>query len=167
MDDRPEAGDFIQRLTKDAPQLFKDNLELAKAELKPAAKAAGIGSGMFGGAGFFLLRGLALLFYAAVFAIAVMFNQLAGRSALTSLALAFLIVGVVVVLIAAVLAVIGRGQFKKVKAPTSAMEEFGKTMSALSTGLEQGRHAVTADVTDRAALKATTRQAADLDTPED
>lgn len=159
---RPDANEFLTRLKQDAPQMLKDNVELAKAEMIPAAKAAGIGSGMFGGAGFFALRGLALLFYAAVFAVAMMFNQLVGKSALTSLALAFLIVGIVVLLIAVVLALIGKGQFKKVKAPQATVDEFKANLAALSAGVAKGRDEVTANLVERKALKATKKEAKDL-----
>lgn len=162
VNNRPDADEFLKRLKQDAPKMLKDNVELAKAEMIPAAKAAGIGSGMFGGAGFFALRGLALLFYAAVFAVAMMFNQLVGKSVLTSLALAFVIVGVVVLLIALVLALVGKGQFKKVKAPQATIDEFKSTLAAFSSGVAKGRDEVTANLVERKALKATKKEAKDL-----
>lgn len=160
MQDRPSAGDYIKRLQQDAPQMFKENVELAKAEVKPAAKAAGMGAGMFGGAGFFAIRGLAFLFYAAVFAIAMIFNQVVGKSALTSLTLAFLIVGVLILILGAVLALLGKGQFKKVKTPQATIDEFKNNIQALSTGFSRGRDEVTADLAEREALK-TTKKLAD------
>lgn len=45
------TGDLVRRLSDDASTLIRQEVELAKAELSEKAKQAGIGAGMFGGAG--------------------------------------------------------------------------------------------------------------------
>ena len=50
MAERPSAGDYIQVLKTTVPNMVDQIGELAKAELKPAAKHGGIGAGAFGGA---------------------------------------------------------------------------------------------------------------------
>ncbi len=45
-------GDLIGEVTKDLSTLMRQELELAKAELKRSASRAGKGAGMLGGAGY-------------------------------------------------------------------------------------------------------------------
>ena len=47
MTDQP-VGDIIKSITDDVKLLVRDEIELAKAELMPAAKNGGIGAGLFG-----------------------------------------------------------------------------------------------------------------------
>ena len=47
------VGDIIKSITEDVKLLVRDEIELAKAELIPAAKNGGIGGGLFGAAGYF------------------------------------------------------------------------------------------------------------------
>ena len=53
MADKLPVGDTIDNLKTDGQKLVQDSKALVTAEIKPAAKHAGIGVGMFGGAGYF------------------------------------------------------------------------------------------------------------------
>ena len=64
MADRP-VGEIIQGITDDAKLLVSDTVELAKTEIIPSAKNAGIGAGLFGAAGYFGINALTLLYIAA------------------------------------------------------------------------------------------------------
>ena len=90
-------GDIVKSITGDVKQLVRDEVQLAKSELVPAAKNAGIGAGMFGAAGYFAICALSVLYFAAAF----------GLATVLPTWLAFLIVGVVLLLIAGVLGLIG------------------------------------------------------------
>ncbi len=50
--DRP-AAELLKQLSEQSSTLVRQELELAKAELSVKGKRAGIGAGMFGGAGLF------------------------------------------------------------------------------------------------------------------
>src|SRR2546429_7949235 len=50
--DRP-VGDLVKDLSEQTTTLVRKEIELAKAELALKGKRAGIGAGMFGGAGLF------------------------------------------------------------------------------------------------------------------
>ena len=50
--ERP-VGDLVKDATEQAQTLIRQEIELAKAELSEKGKKAGIGAGMFGGAGLF------------------------------------------------------------------------------------------------------------------
>ena len=59
------VGDIIKDITDDVKLLVQDQIELAKAELIPAAKNGGTGAGLFGAAGYFAISATILLYFAA------------------------------------------------------------------------------------------------------
>ena len=93
--ERP-VGDLVKEATEQAQTLVRQEIELAKAELGEKGKKAGIGAGMFGGAGLFGLFAfgaltaafigavdLAVPFWAAALIVAVVYGAIAGVLALT------------------------------------------------------------------------------------
>ena len=64
------VGDIIKSITEDVKLLVRDEMELAKSELIPAAKNGGIGAGLFGAAGYFGICALSILYFAAAFGLA-------------------------------------------------------------------------------------------------
>ena len=64
MADQP-VGDIIKDITEDVKLLVRDEMELAKSELIPAAKNGGIGAGLFGAAGYFGICAPLVLYFAA------------------------------------------------------------------------------------------------------
>ena len=50
MAQRPSVFDYVNNVTTEATRLFSGIRELAKAEIRPSAKHAGIGAGMLGAA---------------------------------------------------------------------------------------------------------------------
>ncbi len=93
--DRP-VGDLVKDATEQAQTLVRQEIELAKAELGEKGKKAGIGAGMFGGAGLFGLFAFGALtaaaigavdllvpFWAAALIVAALYGAIAGVLALT------------------------------------------------------------------------------------
>jgi uncharacterized membrane protein YqjE len=110
-DDRTEPleaelslSDLFSKLSKDFSQLVSTQLELAKVELKEEVAHAGKGAGMLAGGG--LAGYLALIFLS--------FAAAWGLATEMPTGVAFLIVGVVWVVIAAMLAAVGRTELKAV-----------------------------------------------------
>jgi uncharacterized membrane protein YqjE len=66
--DRP-IGDLLKQLSQETTTLVRQELELAKAEMAQKGKQAGVGAGMFGGAGASALLGLGALTAAAIAAL--------------------------------------------------------------------------------------------------
>jgi hypothetical protein len=129
------VGDIVKSITDDVKLLVRDEIELAKAELVPAAKNAGIGAGMFGAAGYFAICALSVLYFAAAF----------GLVALgLSYWLAFLIVGVVLLVIAAVLGLVGLVLVKKVKGPQRTIANVNTTVAELKAAVQRGNDAAKA-----------------------
>jgi predicted lipid-binding transport protein (Tim44 family) len=108
------VGDLLKQLSEETTTLVKQEIDLAKAEMAEKGKQAGIGAGMFGGAG---VSGL----------LALIFLSFAGMAALdTSIAgwLAALIVGVLWTAVAAVLALQAKNKVQDAvpPAPEQAIE---------------------------------------------
>ena len=97
-------GELIGNISNDLSQLFRQEVDLAKAELKEEAGKAGKAAGMLGGAAFAGYLAVVLLSFAAVFALANVMD--AGWAAL--------IVAVVWGVIGAVLYLNGRNKLKTV-----------------------------------------------------
>jgi hypothetical protein len=64
------AAELVKQLTEQTSRLVRNEVELAKVELTEKGKRAGIGAGMFGGAGVFGLYALGALTAAAIAALA-------------------------------------------------------------------------------------------------
>lgn len=128
-------SDLITGIQSDVKLLVRDQVELAKAELMPSAKNAGIGAGLFGGAGYFALNAATLLYIAAAL----------GLAALgVATWLAFLIVAAVLLLIAAVLGLIGYTRVKKVKPPEMAIKVANESVAELQTAVKRSMAAANA-----------------------
>jgi uncharacterized membrane protein YqjE len=103
-------GELLKQLSQETTTLVRQELELAKAEMAQKGKQAGVGAGMFGGAGVSALLGLGALTAAAI----------AALDAAMPLWLAALIVGLVWLAVAGVLALQGK---TKVQAATPPVPE--------------------------------------------
>jgi hypothetical protein len=97
-------GDLIGNISDDLSQLFRQEVELAKAELKEEAGKAGKAAGMLGGAGFAGYLAVVLLSFALVF----------GLSNVMDAGWAALIVAVIWLIIGAALYATGRKRLKTV-----------------------------------------------------
>jgi uncharacterized membrane protein YqjE len=104
--DRP-IGELVKDLTEQTSNLVRKELELARAEMTQKGKAAGMGAGMFGGAGLFGLLALGALTACIILALA---EAMDGW-------LAALIVTVVYAAIAGVLALTGKSKIKEATPP--------------------------------------------------
>jgi len=96
-------GDLFGDLSSEFSDLLRTQVELAKVEIRTEAKQAGRTAGMFGGAAVAAYMALVLLSFAAAWALENVMD--AG--------LAFLIVGAVYAVVAAVLYVRGRDRAKQ------------------------------------------------------
>jgi uncharacterized membrane protein YqjE len=117
-DEQPSVGELVRQASEHVSTLVRSEIELAKAELSGSVKRAGVGGGMLVAAGAVLLLSLPFLFVVLA-------------EALVALGLwrwlAYLIVWVFFLLVAAVLALIGRSQLRKVRKPERTMETVKDT----------------------------------------
>ena len=101
-------GELVATATKDLSLLVSQEVALAKAELKKEVAHAGKGAGMLGGAGFLGL--FALIFLSIALAYAISWFGI-------GLGWGFFIVGMLYLVVAAVLALLGKKQLGKVGPP--------------------------------------------------
>jgi hypothetical protein len=129
------VGDIVKSITGDVKLLVRDEIQLAKSELVPAAKNAVIGAGMFGAAAYFAISALLVLYFAAAFGLVAL-----GLSEW----LAFLIVGVVLLVVAAILALVGLMLIRKVKGPERTIASANATIAELKAAVQRSNNAANA-----------------------
>jgi hypothetical protein len=98
-DDRP-VGELIQEASQQTAALVRKEFELAQLEMKAKGKRAGLGAGLFGGAGVVALYGGGALIAAVILVLATALEPW----------IAALIVAVVLFAVAGVLALTGKKQ---------------------------------------------------------
>ncbi|RFU22291.1 phage holin family protein [Geodermatophilus marinus] len=120
--EEPSIGTLVQSAMADVSTLIRSEVELAKAEMTSSAKKAGIGAGAFGAAG-------------VVLAFSVFFIGIALAEFLTWLGLirwiSYLIVWALFVVVAAIAALIGRRQIKKIDKPERTLETLRELPSVM------------------------------------
>ncbi|WP_285320477.1 phage holin family protein [Pseudarthrobacter sp. lyk4-40-TYG-27] len=122
--DNASLGELLGDVTRDLSTLMRQEVDLAKAELKQTATRAGKGSGMLAGAG---VGGHFVLLF---LSLALMF----ALGAVMPLGWSALITAVVWAIIAAVLASMGRKELKQIK----GMPQTGETLSEIPPTLKPG-----------------------------
>lgn len=129
-DDRP-VGELVGELANQTSTLVRQELELAKLELTEKGKSAGLGAGMFGGAGISALYGLGALTACAILGLA---------QAMTAW-LAALIVAVVWFAIAGALALAGRSKTRQATplAPEQAIETTRDDVAVTKARVKEAR----------------------------
>ncbi|GAA2699754.1 phage holin family protein [Micromonospora olivasterospora] len=103
----PSTAELVQRATEQISRLVRDELALARAELTQKGKRAGIGIGLFGGAGGLAVYGLGALVAAAILLLALVLPAW----------VAALVVAVVLFAVAGILALVGKKQVSQAVPP--------------------------------------------------
>ena len=117
-------GQLVAQISADLSFIVRKEIELAKTEMSQAFGLIGQGGGMLAGAGVLALYAFGILLTTAALVIAIWLPVWAG----------FLIVGVVLVIIAAILAVIGRKALQEAKPqPERAIAQAQETVAALKS----------------------------------
>src|SRR5689334_6642548 len=127
----PSVAELVKQLSEQTSRLARQEVELAKAELAVKGKRAGVGAGMFGGAGLFGLYALGALTAAVILALA---TAVAGW-------LAALIVAAVYGAIAGVLALQGKNKVQAATPPVpyQATESVKEDVRWAKTRAQEGR----------------------------
>jgi hypothetical protein len=125
------TAELIHRATEQLSQLVQDELRLARVELTRKGRSAGIGAGLFGGAGVLIVYGTAALVATAVLGLA---EVLPGW-------LAALIVGVALFAVAGLMALIGRGQVRRAAPPVpeGAVRSVRADIDAVTAAVRDSR----------------------------
>ena len=102
-----QIGDLVKQLSEQTSTLVRKELQLAQIEMTEKGKRAGIGAGLFGGAGAVALYGLGALIAAAILLLATALDAW----------LAALIVAVVLLAAAGVAGLMGKKQVEQAVPP--------------------------------------------------
>jgi uncharacterized membrane protein YqjE len=122
------TAELIRHLSEDVSRLVRDEIRLATLELTRKGKRAGVGAGLFGGAGVIALYGGGALVAALIMLIAQVLTPW----------IAALIVGVALLVVAAVLGLSGKRQV--VKAAPPLPEETIRNLKADVDVLKESAH---------------------------
>jgi membrane protein len=127
-DDRSVAQ-LVSEASEQLSRLVRDEMRLAAAELKEKGKRAGIGAGLFGGAGLIAVFSVGALVTSAILALSLV---MAGW-------LAALLVGILLLVIAGIGALVGRKQIQAATPPVpeEAMAGVKSDISAVQEGIHR------------------------------
>jgi uncharacterized membrane protein YqjE len=104
------AGELVKQLSEQVSVLVRDELRLAQLEMTRKGKQAGLGAGLMGGGGLIALYGVGCLIACAIIAIS---GALAAW-------LSALIVGAVLLAVASVMTLMGKGRMRRATPPMPA-----------------------------------------------
>ncbi|HWS35050.1 MAG TPA: phage holin family protein [Actinoplanes sp.] len=121
------TAELVQRASEQLSRLVRDEITLAKAELAEKGKRAGIGAGLFGGAGVLAMYGVGAAIATGVIAL----------DLVLPLWLAALTVTVVLFVVAGVLALLGKKQVSKAVPP-----EPSAAIESVKADVDEVKHAV-------------------------
>jgi membrane protein len=126
------VAELVKQLSEQTSRLARQEVELAKAELVTKGKRAGVGAGMFGGAGLFGFYAFGALIAAAVLALATA----------VSAWLAALVVAAVLAGVAGVLALRGKSELQRATPPVpeQATESVKEDVQWAKNRARAGRH---------------------------
>jgi Putative Actinobacterial Holin-X, holin superfamily III len=119
------VGQLVAQASQQVSEIVRAELALAKAELAASAKNGALAGGMFGAAGYLTFLASILLTIAAAYGL----TEAGLRPWL-----AFLLVALAFVLVAGVLALIGRARITRIGPPTRAIESTRRTIATVKPG---------------------------------
>ena len=131
-DSSESTADLVRQAAEQISTLIRDELALAKAEMSEKASRAGKGAGLFGGAGLVSLYGVLGVLAAVVLLLALVMPAW----------VAALLVGVVLLVIAGVLALAGRSQVRQATPPVpeEAVRGVRADIDTVTTAVEERGH---------------------------
>ena len=125
------TAELVRQLSDQTSRLIRQEMALARAELTAKGKQAGIGAGLFGGAGVFGLLALGALTATAIAALAQAMDTW----------LAALIVTVLWAVVAAVMALVGKNRVQEAlpPVPEDSVESVKEDVQWTKTKAQEGR----------------------------
>ena len=135
--DEPSVGTLVQSAMADVSTLIRGEIELAKAEIGTSAKKGAVGGGMFGAAG--VVLGFSFFF---------LFIALAEGFTALGLPrwLSYLLVWVLLLVVTAVLALLGKRMIAKIEKPERTLETLSDLPDVLHREAPGQRHRAVPEV---------------------
>lgn len=126
----PSVGELVTQLSEQTSKLVRSELQLAQAEMQAKAKHAGVGAGLFGGAGLVALFGVGALIATVILALALVLPAWSAA----------LIVTVVLFVIAGVAAAVGKNHVSRATppAPERTIGSVKRDIATVKGGMHRG-----------------------------
>ncbi len=120
-------GELVGRVSDDTVRLVRDEIRLAGAEMSQKVRAAGLGAGLFGGAGICAIYGFGVLIATAV----------VGLAMIVALWVATLIVALVLFALAGAAVLLGKVELSRAAPPlpTEAVRSTKEDIDQLKQGV--------------------------------
>ena len=130
--DAASTGELVSRLSEQMSTLVRGELALARVEMLEKGKRAGIGVGLFGGAGVVVWFAVGVLIATVILALALVWPAW----------LSALVVAVVLFAVAGVLALVGKKEISQATPPlpTEAVQSAKADVQMLKDAVDEGRH---------------------------
>jgi Putative Actinobacterial Holin-X, holin superfamily III len=125
MTEERTVGQLVADATQNISEIVRAEVALAKAELAVSAKNGALAGGMFGAAGYLGFLASILLAISAAYGLVA-----AGLRPW----LAFLVLAAVLLVLAAVLAVVGRSRISRIGPPVRAIRSTKETLASVKPG---------------------------------
>jgi len=130
MEEERTLGQLVADATADISEIVRAELALAKAELAQGAKNGAVAGGLFGAAGYLAFLSVILLVISAAYGFVAL-----GLSPW----LAFLLVAVALLLIAALLGLIGKSRISRIGPPERTIRSTKEALAAVKPGSTPAR----------------------------
>ncbi len=141
-----DVSDLMNQITTDVKLIVADEIALVKAEIRPAVRRVGVGSGLFGAAGYFAVSATIIGWFVFASGFAWIYAATTGLSGWGCAFFGILTAMVLVLVIAALFIVFGKRSFSKIEAPHRAGETVGEAFAAVQAGLAEGKERVEAEL---------------------
>ena len=128
-------GELFSELSGNLQQLMRKEVELAKVEATEQAKRAGKAGAMFGAAAVAGFLGVLLVLFAAAW----------GLAEAIPTGLAFLAIGLLVLVVAALCAVAGKNKAAEIRPPKQTVQTLKQDVQVAQTSLKRGLRSDTND----------------------
>ncbi len=129
MTEEQSIGQLVAQASRDVSDLVRHEVALAKAELREDLKQGAVGGGLFGAAGYLTVLASILLTIAAAYGL-----RAAGLPAWA----AFLVEAVALLVIAVLLALVGRAKMRSIGPPERAIRTTKLAVATILPGSRNG-----------------------------
>lgn len=136
MAEQTDLTEVIKSIQDEVTTIVRGEIALAKQELAAEAAKAGVIAGLFGGAGYVAISGVAVLFSALGFAWSIGFQSWFGLDLLPALFWGFLVMAVLMLLLAALMGFVGT-KVPKPGPPTQTIENAKGQIDAVKAAIDE------------------------------
>ena len=141
-----QIPEIVSNITDDVRSIVADEIALLKAEIKPAVRHIGLGGGLIGAAGYFVVSATIIFWFTMAAGFGWLYATTTGLSGWACGFFGALSAMIVLLIGAVVLAWSGKVSLSAVKAPEKAPATITAALAAVRTGIADGQTKVAAEL---------------------